>query len=165
MPRRERTDELEDVTTLAGWMYADLLLALMVVFLATISFVPKHSSSSTNAQQPTSAQSDLGQNYKLGLTLVYSTFDSKKITEDIAAFKVREGLKADSQILYVQITGGYASPAETADTARTNALIFSLKLHKSLPDLFTNSPTYLAVSTKLKSGEIGLRLTFTQKAG
>jgi hypothetical protein len=30
----------EDVTEKAGWMYADLFLALMVIFLATISFVP-----------------------------------------------------------------------------------------------------------------------------
>lgn len=165
MPRRARSEDFEDVTTLAGWMYADLLLALMVIFLATISFVPKHSSSSTNVQQPTKAQSDLGQNYKLGLTLLYSTFDPVKITQDIAAFKVREGLKSDSQILYTQITGGYVSPAESADTARTRALIFSLKLHKSLPDIFTDSPTYLAVSTKIKSSEIGLRLTFTEKTG
>ena len=30
----------EEVLDKAGWMYADLFLALMVIFLATISFVP-----------------------------------------------------------------------------------------------------------------------------
>jgi Acetyltransferase (GNAT) domain len=33
---------------LAGWMYADLFLALMVIFLATISFVPAQQSSPNN---------------------------------------------------------------------------------------------------------------------
>ena len=33
--------DAEDLTGLAGWMYTDLLLALMVIFLATISFVPQ----------------------------------------------------------------------------------------------------------------------------
>ena len=40
MRRRAENIEAEDATLLAGWMYADLLLGLMVIFLATISFVP-----------------------------------------------------------------------------------------------------------------------------
>lgn len=40
MRRRVEEIEAEDATLLAGWMYADLLLGLMVIFLATISFVP-----------------------------------------------------------------------------------------------------------------------------
>ena len=34
------TTEEDDLTGLSGWMYTDLLLALVVVFLATITFVP-----------------------------------------------------------------------------------------------------------------------------
>jgi len=165
MARREQAIELEDVTTLAGWMYADLLLALMVIFLATISFVPRLNASSSGVTQSLSSQSNLGQNYKLGLALVYSSFDPIKVTEDVAAFKLHEGLKVDSQILYAQITGGYAANSETTETGRTRALIFSLKLRKSLPDIFTNAPTYLASSSNLRSDQIGLKLTFTQKAG
>ena len=165
MPRRGHAVELEDVTTLAGWMYADLLLALMVIFLATISFVPRISESSSQVTQSSSAQSDLGKNYKLGLALVYSTVDPARVAEDVAAFKRHEGLKADSQILYAQITGGYLLDSETAETGRTRALIYSFKLHKALPDIFTNAPTYLASSSELKSNQIGLKLTFTQKLG
>ena len=32
----------EDVTNQAGWMYADLFLGLMVVFLATVTFIPEY---------------------------------------------------------------------------------------------------------------------------
>ena len=36
MRRRVESNEAEDATLLAGWMYADLLLGLMVIFLATV---------------------------------------------------------------------------------------------------------------------------------
>jgi len=39
--RSNRFNDADDLTGLAGWMYTDLLLALMVIFLATISFVPQ----------------------------------------------------------------------------------------------------------------------------
>ena len=40
MQDSEIQEHEEDLLGLAGWMYADLFLALMVIFLATISFVP-----------------------------------------------------------------------------------------------------------------------------
>jgi hypothetical protein len=165
MARRAKATEFEDVTHLAGWMYADLLLALMVIFLATISFVPRLSSTSQGVTSSSSAQTDLGKNYKLGLALVYSSFDPARIDADVRAFKEHESLSANSKILYAQITGGYASGSESAQTGRVRALAFSLKLIQSLPDTFTKAPTYLAASSKLKSNEIGLRLTFTEKVG
>jgi len=163
MAKRQVEAELEDVTHLAGWMYADLLLALMVIFLATISFVPLLSSSSSGITQSSSDQKDLGQNYKAGLALVYSNFDAVKIAADINKFKINEGLAKDSTVLYAQVTGGYISGSETPETARVRALTFSMKLRKELPDIFLNAPTYLAVSTDLKSTEIGLKLTFAEK--
>ena len=39
--KKSKFEDAEDLTGLAGWMYTDLLLALMVIFLATISFVPQ----------------------------------------------------------------------------------------------------------------------------
>ena len=33
--------EEDDLSGLAGWMYTDLLVGLMVIFLATITFVPE----------------------------------------------------------------------------------------------------------------------------
>ena len=47
MRARYTPEEPEDASHLAGWMYADLLLALMVIFLATISFVPNFANSSS----------------------------------------------------------------------------------------------------------------------
>ena len=40
-PKYSETED-EDVSFLAGWMYADLFLAMMVVFLATVTFIPEY---------------------------------------------------------------------------------------------------------------------------
>mgnify|MGYP003353057049 CR=1 FL=1 len=86
MPRRGKelavaTAE-SDTTFLAGWMYADLFLALMVVFLATISFVPAYL---TNARQATSTYNYV-KVFQEPLIVVYDSFDSKLIQKDINYF-------------------------------------------------------------------------------
>ena len=40
MRKVHRNIEEEDATSMGGWLFADSFLALMVIFLATISFVP-----------------------------------------------------------------------------------------------------------------------------
>jgi hypothetical protein len=163
MARRNRSSELEDVTHLAGWMYADLLLALMVIFLATISFVPLLSAPADGISQSSSTRTNLGKNYKLGLSFVYDNFDAAQITQDISLFKVHEGLSANSRIIYAQLTGGYDPKLEDENTGKVRALDFSLKLNRSLPSLFSKSATYISATTSLKSNEIGLKITFSDK--
>ncbi|CAB4625156.1 unannotated protein [freshwater metagenome] len=89
MRKRVVHTEAEDASHLAGWMYADLLLALMVIFLATISFVPNLSTSSS-AVTTQIKQISSGYNYNRGLSLVYNGFNSKLIAGDIANFKIQE---------------------------------------------------------------------------
>jgi hypothetical protein len=99
MRARYIPEEPEDASHLAGWMYADLLLALMVIFLATISFVPNFTNSSA-AVTTQIKQISSGYNYNRGLSLVYNGFDSNLIMKDIENFKVKEGLPADAEIIY-----------------------------------------------------------------
>ena len=42
MRKRQEEGKTEDSTLLAGWMYADLFLAMMVIFLATVTFIPEY---------------------------------------------------------------------------------------------------------------------------
>ena len=77
-----------DTTFLAGWMYADLFLALMVVFLATISFVPAYVSGSTKVGSTYSYVSV----YKEPLVVVYDSFDESLIQKDISYFLKTRGL-------------------------------------------------------------------------
>jgi hypothetical protein len=162
MRKRVLYSETEDASQLAGWMYADLLLALMVIFLATISFVPNLSNSSS-AVTAQIKQISSGYNYNRGLSLVYSGFDSKLITGDIANFKAKEGLPEDAEIIYAQILGGFDLKTENADDGKLRALEFSIKLSKDNPKLFATAATNLGSNLLLKPNEIALRLTFVAK--
>jgi hypothetical protein len=162
MRARSSHQEAEDASQLAGWMYADLLLALMVIFLATISFVPNLSTSSS-AVTTQIKQISSGYNYNRGLSLVYNGFDSKLISDDIASFKVKEGLPEDAEIIYAQILGGFDLKTESADDGKLRALEFSIKLSKDNPQLFATAATNLGSNLLLKPDEIALRLTFVAK--
>jgi len=162
MRARSSHQEAEDASQLAGWMYADLLLALMVIFLATISFVPNLSNSSS-AVTTQIKQISSGYNYNRGLSLVYNGFNSKLIADDIASFKVQEGLPEDAEIIYAQILGGFDLKTESADDGKLRALEFSIKLSKDNPQLFATAATNLGSNLLLKPDEIALRLTFVAK--
>jgi len=107
---REEIDD--DLTPQAGWMYADLFLALMVIFLATISFVPQLSNNASKIRTAT-IQPKSAYNYDKGLSLVYEKFDLAQISEDIAKFEQDENLPAETDVIYVQIVGGYDSKIES----------------------------------------------------
>jgi hypothetical protein len=162
MRARSSHQEAEDASDLAGWMYADLLLALMVIFLATISFVPNLSTSSS-AVTTQIKQISSGYNYNRGLSLVYNGFNSKLIAGDIANFKIQEGLPEDAEIIYAQILGGFDLKTESADAGKLRALEFSIKLSKDNPQLFATAATNLGSNLLLKPDEIALRLTFVAK--
>jgi len=162
MRARSSHQEAEDASHLAGWMYADLLLALMVIFLATISFVPNLANSSS-AVTTQIKQISSGYNYNRGLSLVYNGFDSKLISQDIETFKIQEGLPPDAEIIYAQILGGFDLKTENADDGKLRALEFSIKLSRDNPQLFATAATNLGSNLVLKPNEIALRLTFVAK--
>lgn len=163
MRRRPSEFEQEDITLLAGWMYADLLLGLMVIFLATISFVPLNNYMSKSLVKADYKQTDKALNFNRGISLVYKDFDAASIANDIDAFKNREGMDKDSEIIFVQILGGYDAKTETQDVGRNRALIYSFKLAQDSPGLFASAAVTAGGDPKIKTDEIGLRLTFASK--
>ena len=80
----------EDVTEKAGWMYADLFLALMVIFLATISFVP-NTRTAPPGNTPETPQVSLNSiNMTSGMADLYTKFDPEQMKADIEKFKELE---------------------------------------------------------------------------
>ena len=153
----------EDATLLAGWMYADLLLGLMVIFLATISFVPIDNFVSKSLVKATYKQVDKAFNFNRGLSLVYEKFDAKGLEEDIEAFKKREGLDNDAEIIFAQILGGYDPKTEDAQTGRNRALIYSFSLTQDANGLFSNASVTAGGESSLTKDQVALRLTFVAK--
>ena len=163
MRKRQAEGQTEDATLLAGWMYADLLLGLMVIFLATISFVPIDNFVSKSLVKATYKQVDKAFNFNRGLSLVYEKFDAKGLEQDIEAFKKREGLDNDAEIIFAQILGGYYQKTEDVQTGRNLALIYSFSLTKDANGLFRNASVTAGGESSLTKDQVALRLTFVSK--
>ena len=161
--KRIKPGQEEDATLLAGWMYADLLLGLMVVFLATVSFVPIDNFISKSLVKATYKQVDKAFNFNRGLSLVYEKFDAKGLEEDIEAFKKREGLDNDAEIIFAQILGGYDPKTEDAQTGRNRALVYSFSLTQDANGLFNNASVTAGGESSLTKDQVALRLTFVSK--
>ena len=150
----------EDLTGHAGWMYTDLMLALMVIFLATISFVPQFTGNSNSVTDPNNPDYSYSKVFDESMNTLYESFSLGQIERDISRFKVSKGLPADSDIVFAQYVGGYSSGSENPATAIARALAFSQKLDSANPELLASAATTLSSSNVLKANQIIVRFTF-----
>jgi hypothetical protein len=155
-PRRRR--EEEDATALGGWLFADSFLALMVIFLATISFVPSLGGGLTGTGN---IGNIAGGNYVKGLNIAYESFDAARIQRDIDGFIAAEKLPRSSQVLFAKIVGGFNPSTESEEDGRFRALIFSSEIQKAAIGYFANSKIDLGANRLLKPNQIVLRLTLS----
>lgn len=149
----------EDVTDKAGWMYADLFLALMVVFLATISFVPdlRSAPTSSSATEGTAvASSTMGK----GGQLQYATFDPIKLKADIESYKKENNLSNSSNIVYVQTIGGFDPATQNINDGTVTAVNFSLQMKNALPEYFNQAAFKIATDSGLPKNTVALRFVF-----
>ena len=162
--RSQTSDFAEDVTHQAGWMYADLFLALMVIFLATISFVPKFSAGvATGNTKVAETVSLKSVNFDQGMANLYNGLDLVQLKADIAAFKEKNGLSESAEIIYVQVVGGYAKD-EKASVGTLAAIKFSVELKNQASELFARAAFKLDTSNSIPSGSVALRMTFASQA-
>ena len=160
MARKRIRIEEEDATSQAGWLFADSFLALMVIFLATISFVPALTSGVVMGSG--SVGKVAGSNYIKGLVLSYDKFDAVEIGADIKKFIENEKISPLSEVMYARILGGYAAN-ETPDQGTIRAIAVSVALKKSGLTYFENSTIDIASSDKIKPETFVLRLTLAPK--
>ena len=160
MPRNIRstaTQVGEDVTDKAGWMYADLFLALMVIFLATISFVPEFRAAPTSNTEGTNVATST---MDKGVNFQYSGFDPEKLKADIEKYRLENNLSSIAKIVYVQVTGGYDSAKENVNAGTVTAVSFSVNMKKALPDIFNSADFKIDTSADLGSNSVSLRIVF-----
>ena len=160
MARKRIKIEEEDATSQAGWLFADSFLALMVIFLATISFVPALTSGVIMGSG--SVGKVAGSNYVKGLILSYDNFDAAAIERDIRAFIVNERISPNSEVMYARIVGGY-SAGESNESGQVRAIEVSVKIKNSKMAYFENATLDLSSSDQLKPETFVLRLTLAPK--
>lgn len=149
----------EDASEQAGWMYADLFLALMVLFLATISFVPDLTKLPQTPLEAKAAVITTGPQFIKGASEVYDTFDAAKIAANIHAFEAQQHYPLNSQVLYAQIIGGYG-PNQNVGDGSVTAIGFGIKLKAQLPAIFATTDFSISTNSNLPSGSVLLRMTF-----
>jgi hypothetical protein len=183
-PRLHTPQEEENSADQAGWMYADLLLALMVIFLATISFVPQYLDTFTpsgtgpgnsvergtggmgigsgTSNSSGSGIPDADYTFDEGLALYYEDFDLTAFVADVERFRVRENLGDNFEIVFAQITGGYNEIQETPERGTLRAIAFSVKLKESNLDYLANTSTAIGTSPEVPSNQVMVRFTFAR---
>ena len=156
MRKVHRRREEEDATSQGGWLFADSFLAIMVIFLATISFIPSLGGGLTGTGN---IGNIAGGNYVKGLNIAYESFDAAQIERDIAGFINGEQLPRSSKVLFAKIVGGFDPRSESEDDGRFRALLFSVEITKAQIGYFQSSKIDLGANKLLKPNQIVLRLT------
>lgn len=165
---RHDLEEPEDTTAQAGWMYADLFLALMVVFLATISFVPQFNLDPKLSSDPTAegkAVYSFSKVYEERLDVVFESYDYEYLKSEIQKFIKAKNLDTGSEIVYVQIVAGYDSSKEDSSAAIKRAMNFSQKIDKSNRLLLQHASTTLSTSSTLNPAQVVMQITFAVRIG
>ena len=158
MARKRITFAEEDSTSQAGWLFADSFLALMVIFLATISFVPSISGGGTlgNAKVGQIA----GTNYVDGLVLAYEIMDPVRIQSDLSKFLKEKKLPPATKAIYAKIIGGYSQGGNSSD-GQTKAIAFAIELRNAGLEAFSQTKIDIGSSNLIPEKTIVLRLTLS----
>jgi hypothetical protein len=158
MRRRIRSTrrQVEDATSQGGWLFADSFLALMVIFLATISFVPLLTSPS-----PDQAVGSSG-NYKNAFVMVFESYNRNLLESELKEFFIREELPLGTKVLYAEILGGYSEDTESEYDGNLRGLAFAVALKKDNVPFFSSATINVGASTSIEQNQILVRLTLAR---
>jgi hypothetical protein len=159
MSRRSRTSrrQVEDATSQGGWLFADSFLALMVIFLATISFVPNLSGSTPPDQAIGSAG-----NYKNAFVMVFENYDRTLLESELKAFFTSEELPLGTKVLYAEILGGYDPANEAEYDGNLKGLAFAVALKQDNLPVFSAATINVGASSSIEQNQILVRLTLAR---
>lgn len=158
----------DDAIQISGWVFADLLLSLSIIFLVSISFsIPEKigvSSIANNQSQSQSGfeKSTLGESALInqGINFYYTKFDREVLLSDLQKYFVREKLDPNSDVIYAQVVGGFDATFEGSEAGTFRALEFSIALKKASLVEFSGANFDLTTSSLLAPEQIALRLSF-----
>jgi len=148
----------EDATSQAGWLFADSFLALMVIFLATISFVPVIGGGGVLGTGQVGKIA--GSNYVDGLVLAYEDVDAERITSDIATYIREKKLSPTTGVFYAKIIGGFTTE-EGESAGSFKAMEFAVKLQRAELPFFRTTKIDLGSSNLIPAETVVLRLTLS----
>ena len=149
----------DDATGQAGWMYTDLLLGLVTVFMATVSFLP--SALPGLAPSAYTYTQHFDQIFQKGYAIKNVNADVLKA--DIQDFLNSNGLPASSVVEMVQVIAGYDETSESNTDGINRAVAFSKSFDKSDPELLGKASISVDTNSFLGKENVVIRLKFGAK--
>lgn len=149
--------ETDDASEWAGWIFADMLVGLMVVFLATITFV----SVSKTSVSDSNGDYTYTEHFEQQFTAIYMEQDVSNLTTDIKFFLISNQIPENAVIDSAMFIGGETIGQDTAGHGVDAALKFSNAVDKAYPDLLKHASTTLNSSADVGTDRVAVVLTFS----
>ena len=160
------SESSEDVTSQAGWLYTDLLLGLMVIFLATISFIPIESRISLDLLKNDprdSKQIQLFEDSVNDLTILLKDDGAINIDAELGKFVSGIQDKPNREIAFFQVIGGFDPRTGKEADGILTAIKYASKVKVQYPKLFHATQSTLGASIFVPKNQALVRITFTSK--
>jgi len=153
----------EDTVSQSGWVFADLLVALSVIFLATISFVPDLGGNQvprpSGGSQSGSIELEPGKLVRSeGFSMLYREISVTKLVADIQEFRATASIPSNAEVVALQFIGSASGAG--ARSGILDALEFSIALQNANLDAFADSSISIDTSSRLAPGEVTVRAVF-----
>lgn len=158
----------DDALQISGWVFADLLLSLTIIFLVSISFtIPEKIGIGAIANNQAQSQNNF-QNSILddrvpnnqGINFYYSNFNREALISDLEKYFSQERLDPDTDVIYAQVVGGFDASFEGSELGTFRALEFSIALKQAEISAFSKANFDLTTSSQLAPDQVALRLSF-----
>ncbi len=162
---KTRKVALEDASHQAGWMFADLLLALMVIFLAAQSFVPKEASLPQFEgllDNKTNIHSSVA---PLKTSITLTSLDEATLIDAMQNYGAIEHLPATYTINSMVVAGGFNPKTESSDRGTATALQYAAGIASYNLPYFKNAATLLAASSEVADGSVILNIEIAPTPG
>ena len=149
----DRVHLSEDTVSQSGWVFADLLVALSVIFLATISFIP----ATQTALTPVPIESE-----KLakanGFLELYEGPSVTQLLTDIKEFRSSNSIPETVEVIQIQIFA--SSSINNGRAGILDALEFSIAIQNQGLEEFQDVSISIDESERLKPGQLMVRAVF-----
>lgn len=149
-------------------MFADLFLALTVIFLATVSFIPSGNTGLAAKSGNTKDSQTNNQIQDEDLALISNGFIGKypagsttKFIVDLENYLEIKGISAGTSALFLEVIGNTTEYGVANDAGNLDALKFVINLRKEIPDVLVGTNTSINLNPDVKPGTVRVKITFT----
>lgn len=167
--------EVEDSALQAGWIFADLFLALTIIFLATVSYIPSLAKpdpgnskvSLNNNQKSNGVTTNINFKNSAQMVLISNGFIGEYRSNSVASFVKNfqeyltlKEIGKDSKAIYVEAIGHTSNYGAPDDQGNLNALKFLIEIRKQLPVNFDGVSSSINLSPEVETNSVRIKVTF-----